>query len=307
VNRARKITVLILFGPTASGKTDFLQQQFCREGEITAEVISADSMQVYQGMDIGTAKPSPELQAKLPHHLIDIRKPSEQFNAGDFVRLADEAAADIHSRGRLPVVAGGTAFYLSNFIYGMSEAPPSNRQVQEALREELAEKGPVLMLEELRQGDPVSAERIKANDTYRLLRAIEVLRSSGRPLSSYHWFGEAGAGLKMREQYDFDIQTIERPRDEVYRRINERCRQMFQAGLEAEVNELFEKGYTPDDPGMKAIGYREFFEKVDGQWTMRKDIDAVEALIAQHSRQYAKRQIVWFNRFNREPRDACMR
>jgi tRNA dimethylallyltransferase len=287
--------VLVLFGPTASGKTSILFELF---NSTQAEIISADSMQVYKGMDIGTAKPSVQEQSRLSHHLIDIRDPSQQFNAGDFVRLADEACRQIANRGKLPVVSGGTGFYLKNFIMGLSEAPPSNGEIREQLRIELKEKGAQRLMEELAAGDPLSAQRIHLNDEYRLLRALEVLRSCGRPLSSF----EVNS-TQERSCFRFLIIGVSRPREELYRRINLRCAQMFDQGLAAEVRSLFEAGYTPDDPGLRAIGYREFFIKAEDEsgrfnsgekWQLSQDIDGVQALVAQNSRRYAKRQITFF-------------
>ena len=268
---------------------------------VKAEVVSADSMQVYRGMDIGTAKPSSEERARLPHHLIDIRDPSQQFNVGDFVRLADEACLEIAGRGKLPVVSGGTGFYLKNFIMGLSEAPPSNTEIREKLKHDLKERGAATLMEELASGDPVSAGRIHINDEYRLLRALEVLRFCHRPLSSFEVSSE-----KKRACFRFIIVGLSRPREELYRRINLRCAQMFQRGLPDEVRSLFEAGYTPNDPGLRAIGYREFFvEALDelaltakrpdpGNWRLSRDIDGVQSLVAQNSRRYAKRQITFF-------------
>ena len=291
------IPVLILFGPTASGKTAILRKLFnSQKGassvNLRAEVISADSMQVYRGMDIGTAKPSAEEMEALPHHLIDICDPSQQFNAGDFVRLADEACLEIAGRGWLPVVSGGTGFYLKNFIMGLSEAPPSDKNIREQLKAELREKGAAALMEELALCDTVSAGRIHINDEYRLLRALEVHRTSGRALSSF----EVSAGEK-RSVFRFVIIGLSRPREELYRRINLRCEEMFRLGLPEEVRSLFKAGFTPDDPGMKAIGYREFFVESDeepGTWRLSQDLEGVRALIAQNSRRYAKRQITFF-------------
>jgi len=284
--------VLILFGPTASGKTSVLLELFNSASGPQAEVVCADSMQVYRGMNIGTAKPSARELALLPHHLIDIRDPSQQFNAGDFVRLADEACCQITDRGKLPVVSGGTGFYLKNFIMGLSEAPPSNRETRDQLKKELKEKGIAGFMEELAAGDPVSAQRIHINDEYRLLRALEVLRFCGKPLSSF----EASPAHK-RGRFRFVIIGLSRPREELYRRINLRCADMFRQGLADEVRSLYESGYTPDDPGLRAIGYREFFIETDGEkgkWILSRDIDGVQALVAQNSRRYAKRQITFF-------------
>jgi tRNA dimethylallyltransferase len=285
-------SVLVLFGPTASGKTELLEQLFTGSNPpCRAEVVSADSMQVYRGMDIGTAKPSPDLVTQLPHHLIDIRNPGEQFNAGDFVRLADEACADIVHRGGLPVVSGGTGFYLRNFVLGLPETPPSDPFIRNAVQEEFHNRGAGALMEELAACDPVSAARIHRNDTYRLARALEVFRTSGRPLSSYLQTGSPAA----RTHYRFLILGLQRNRAEVYRRINERCARMFRQGLPEEVARLHASGYGPGDPGMKAIGYREFFiEERPGVWRISPDREGVQNLVARNSRRYAKRQITFF-------------
>jgi tRNA dimethylallyltransferase len=297
------VPVLVLFGPTASGKTNVLLRLFGSDGLFPgkAEVVSADSMQVYRGMDIGTAKPSAQERDQLPHHLIDIRNPDEQFNAGDFVRLAGETALDIARRGAFPVISGGTGFYLKNFILGLPEAPPSDAGIRAALKSELREKGSAALMEELARFDPVSAEKIHLNDEYRLLRALEVLRTSGRPLSSFGVSGAQAADAaetEFRSRCRFLITGLFRPREELYRRINDRCAAMFSQGLYDEVRRLYDKGYTPRDPGLRAIGYREFFvqdesSEPDG-YRLSQDIAGVQALIAQNSRRYAKRQMTFF-------------
>ncbi len=178
--------VIVLFGPTASGKTEVLERLSADSGAVfPAEIVSADSMQVYRGMDIGTAKVKSEVRKRLPHHLIDICDPHEQFDAARFVRLADEACADISQRGKVPVISGGTGFYLKNFIQGLSEAPPADVSIRRQLEMEREQAGIEKLAEELAACDPVSAERIHKNDEYRMLRALEVYRSSGRPLSSF--------------------------------------------------------------------------------------------------------------------------
>jgi tRNA dimethylallyltransferase len=320
---------LILFGPTASGKTGILEELFAATayspgvspnpalaGEFPAEIVSADSMQVYRGMDIGTAKPSPELLARLPHHLINIRNPDEQFNVGEFVRLADRACEDISHRGKLPVLSGGTGFYLRNFVLGLPETPTSDLCIRETLKDELRRRGPASLMEELAVCDPVSAARIHINDEYRLLRALEIFRLSGRPRSSYSQTGAVLAGgdkpgfqtAASRPAYRFLLLGIERPREEVYRRINERCAWMFRSGLPEEIRLLHAAGYGPGDPGMKAIGYQEFFvrdgnpspsegssgEGIPGAWHISTDMAGVETLVARNCRHYAKRQITFF-------------
>lgn len=282
---------LVLFGPTGSGKTELLELVFAAQ-KGKAEIISADSMQVYRGMDIGTAKPSPALRAALPHHLIDIRSPDEQFTVGDFVHLADPQAREIAGRGALPVISGGTGFYLKHFVLGLPETPPSDPEIRRNLKEELVLRGADALMTELRSRDPESAERIHINDEYRLLRALEVCRFSGRPLSS---FSAVGAASAERPSYRLLLIGLAREREELYRRIDERCARMFRDGLPGEVRNLFESGYTPNNPGLQAIGYREFFEETAlGEYRLNPDIAAVQSLVARNSRRYAKRQITFF-------------
>ncbi|MDR0312054.1 MAG: tRNA (adenosine(37)-N6)-dimethylallyltransferase MiaA [Treponema sp.] len=296
-----RIPVLIIFGPTASGKTALLEQLFLRDPFCKAEIISADSMQVYRGMDIGTAKPSSEERSRIRHHLIDIRDINQQFNAGEFVRLAGEAIRSAASRNSLPVVSGGTGFYLKNLILGLPAAPPSDPAIRKLLKEELALSGSAPLLKELALADPVSAKRIHPNDTYRLLRALEVIRLTGNPLSSFAQSGEPEKNNNEDSDFKFLVVGIRREREELYRRINERTALMFKQGLAAEVKKLYEAGFTPHDPGMRAIGYREFFvedtDSAQGQvsYTLSEDLIGVQALIAQNSRRYAKRQLVFFN------------
>jgi tRNA dimethylallyltransferase len=274
-----------------------LERLFIHNPLCPAEIISADSMQVYRHMDIGTAKPSREDQGRIPHHLIDVRDPCEQFNAGEFVRLASEAAFMAASRNALPVVSGGAGFYLKNLVTGLPAAPPSDAVIRAALKEELRQKGALALMEELAARDPVSAGRIHSNDEYRLIRALEVLRQSGRPLSSFASNGAAPAGELAAKPFNFLILGLRRPREELYSRINQRCAAMFQAGLPGEVRRLFELGYTPLDPGLRAIGYREFFIRDETEprgWRLSEDLPGVQALAAQNSRRYAKRQITFF-------------
>ena len=308
------VPVPVLFGPTASGKTGVLFRLFGPGGlcPLKAEIVSADSMQVYRGMDIGTAKPSASEMARLPHHLIDIRDPGEQFNAGDFVRLALEAIADIADRGAVPVVSGGTGFYLKNLVLGLPEAPPCDAAIRDALKLELRKKGAAALMGELARFDPVSAERIHLNDEYRLLRALEVLRLSGRPLSSFDVSTRpvsasagasagASANADAGNRFRFAVFGLFRPKEELYGRIDERCADMFSRGLPDEVRRLHESGYTPRDPGLRAIGYREFFteDEPNGDGTpasyrLSTDLAGVRELVARNSRRYAKRQITFF-------------
>jgi tRNA dimethylallyltransferase len=253
-------------------------------------------MQVYRGMDIGTAKPESAELERLPHELIDIRDPDEQYSAGDFVRDADEAMARIHAAGKLAVVSGGTAFYLKNFIYGCPGAPPSDAGTRAAVKGDLERLGPEALMRELAEADPVSASRIHLNDRYRLTRAVEVVRRSGRALSEFR------AGTDPRPGYRFLLVGLERPRDELYARIDARVEAMFSAGLPAEVAALRAAGYGFGDPGMRAIGYREFaaLEALDGDGSGPRPgigpediLLAIKEQIKMNSRRYAKRQLAF--------------
>ena len=235
-------------------------------------------MQVYRGMDIGTAKPERALCEHITHHLIDIRNPDEQFHLGDFIRLADEAVLDILQRNRLPIISGGTAYYFKHFLYGLPEAPSSDPEIREELSKRVKDEGLEPLREILNQVDPVSAERINRNDAYRIQRALEVYMSSGRPLSSFK------VPTKLRNGIDPLIIGLTRPREELYQRIDRRVEQMFSAGLGSEVESLKKKGFGKESPGMKAIGYREFFE--EGPDTLSR--------IQTASRRYAKRQLTFF-------------
>lgn len=274
--------VVLLFGPTGVGKTEIVDRLFSGRGEI----ISADSMQVYRGMDIGTAKPSAALRNRLPHHLIDIRDPKEQFCAGDFLDLAERILIpQIEERGHIPVISGGTAFYFRNFLYGLSEAPRSTPEIRALLKQEREERGLKALYRELDEVDPVSAERIAPQDGCRVLRALEVFRLGGRPLSSYT------RPDTLRRDYDCLAIGLTRPRAELYRRIDLRVEMMMDQGLEAEVRGLLKGGCTEEDPGMRGIGYREFFQAAREGCTSRRTI--VEE-IKKNSRRYAKRQLSFF-------------
>ncbi|MDC7239119.1 MAG: tRNA (adenosine(37)-N6)-dimethylallyltransferase MiaA, partial [Spirochaetales bacterium] len=224
--------VVCLFGPTAVGKTDLLETLFRDSGEI----ISADSMQVYRKLDIGSAKPDPEYLKRMPHHLIDIMDYREQFNAGDFVRRAEECIREIASRGMLPVISGGTAFYFRNFIYGLPDIPPVPDTIRNELNNRLAEEGPQALHRELAEVDPETASRLEPADRSRIVRALEVHRGTGRPLSSYR------AGTEPRKDLDYLLIGLERPRPELYERINLRVDIMFRQGRLEEMKSLMADG-----------------------------------------------------------------
>ncbi|MBN2351816.1 MAG: tRNA (adenosine(37)-N6)-dimethylallyltransferase MiaA [Spirochaetales bacterium] len=277
------LPVVLLFGPTAAGKTDLLAEAFPDKFEI----INADSEQVYRGLDVGTAKPDAALRARLPHHLLDVADPDEQFTVGDFVRAADRLAGEIASRGRVPVVSGGTAYYLKHFAFGLPGAPPSDPEVRAAIKRELAEKGEAALHAELERVDPDGAVKISPRDLYRLTRALEVIRQTGRPLSSFR------LGTEFRSGYDFLLIGLSLSRAESLSRVTRRVERMFASGLIDEFRSLVARGYGESSPGMRGIGYRELF-LLD---TPGHPLPRVKELIVLHTMQYAKRQMTFFRSF----------
>jgi len=275
------LPLLLLFGPTGVGKTELILRLFPGRGE----VISADSMQVYRGLDIGTAKPSPEVRSLVPHHLIDILDPRQQYTAGEFVHRAEELIPQIELRGRIVVISGGTAYYFRNFLYGLPETPVASPEVRKRLLDRLEAEGLSSLYAELNRLDPVAGERISARDTYRILRALEVFYSTGRPLSSFP------VPKNPRLNRTYRLIGLMRDREELYRRIDARVEEMFRQGLPEEVARLVAYGYREQDPGMRGIGYREFFKLGRlGCLTLSQ----VKEQIQKDSRRYAKRQITFF-------------
>jgi tRNA dimethylallyltransferase len=275
--------VPVLFGPTAVGKTELLER--LAETFPGLEVINADSMQVYRGLDVGTAKPSRQVLQRIPHHLIDIVEPDTQFSAGEFVRRAERLYRELKDRGRLPVLCGGSAYYLRSFICGLPEAPASDPEVRRELKRQLRDGGMAGLLEELAAVDPITRSAVAEGDRHRVLRALEVHRSTGRPLSSFLNPGQPRPG------YRFLLIGLHRERRELYQRIDARVLEMFRRGLKEEVKELLRRGYGPGDPGLRGIGYREFLQMREGCPTLSEVREAVQ----RNSRRYAKRQITFFN------------
>lgn len=290
----RKNPVIIIFGATASGKTALAEKIFSTRYKTRlsgkAEIISADSMQVYKGMNIGTAKPDKDFLACLPHHLVDLYEPSAQFGVGQFVPLADQKCKEIQKKEKIPVIMGGTAFYINNFIFGLPVTPEAKPEIRQKIQSEMKILGAKVMWERLCEVDKESAERINVNDEYRITRALEVYESSGKPLSFFKLPKEP------RSEYDFLILAIDRPRDVLYRRIDDRVIKMFAEGLEDEFFLLLEKGFGKDSPGMQAIGYREFFMTAENEGVdiHKVPIPKVIEMIQKDSRHYAKRQITFF-------------
>jgi tRNA dimethylallyltransferase len=274
----------MLFGPTAVGKTELIKTLFRKD----AEIINADSLQVYRDLTIGTAKPEKELLDQVPHHLIDIKDPKESYDTGEFVGRADALIPGILRRKNLPVISGGTAFYLKNFLYGVSRAPRADETARIKIRKRLAEEGAPALYRELRKIDPESAEKISENDIYRLTRALEVYESSGKPLSFF------AVPDQPRKKYRFLLIGLYRPRAELYRRIDARVETMFAEGLTGEIKGLLSAGVSWGDQAMKGIGYREFSLLPGAGCYLIRDI---KELIKRNSRRFAKRQLTFFRKF----------
>lgn len=273
--------VILLFGPTGVGKTALIDSLAGRK----AEVVSADSLQVYCGLNIGTAKPTSKQLAEIPHHLIDICHPNEPFTVGMFVKKADTAVKAILTSGHLPVISGGTAYYIKHYLTGLPKAPVADSEVRRKIEQIYQQQGVEFCREKLQQVDPVSAARINPHDIYRILRALEVYESSGEPLSS---FSMSGA---IRDDIDPVVIGLYRDKAELHHRIEQRVDEMFRLGLPDEVKSLIRLGAESSWPGMKGIGYREFFQAAaSGEYSYRDISD----LIKRNSKAYAKRQMTFF-------------
>jgi len=276
--------VVVVVGATASGKSELAVRLAER---LDGEVVNADSMQMYRGMDIGTAKPAAELLQRVPHHLLGIVAPDVNFTAADFQQEARRVINEIHARGRIPIVVGGTGLYIRVLLHGLSPSPGGDETFRAELTEIAAREGNEVLLERLRSVDPESAVRLHVNDRFRIIRALEVYQQSGRPFSAYqssHGFAEAWcSSLKI---------GIDVPREELYRRINRRVEQMLVDGLVDEVRGLLAAGYHPGLKALRSIGYKEICAYLAGTLTL----SAATELIQRDSRHYAKRQLTWFKK-----------
>ena len=278
--------ILVISGPTASGKTKLAVALAKARG---GEVVSADSMQIYRRMDIGTAKPTAEEMDGIPHHMIDVADPEEDFSVARYVELASACVDDILSRGKLPIVAGGTGLYVDSLLSGRTFAAFSpESSLRRELEEELAERGGEAMLAELAKVDPEAAARLHPNDHKRIVRALEVYHSTGKTISEHNRETQA-----LPPRYEaLTIGLNFQDRADLWERIDARVDQMAANGLEREVRELLSSGLSPACTAMQAIGYKEFVAAVEGTMTWRE----AEELVKLRSRQYAKRQLTWFRR-----------
>lgn len=269
---------ILLTGPTASGKSAVAIELALRIG---GEIISVDSMQVYQGLDIGTAKPSGDERTRVPHHLIDVVGLTEPFDAARFVRLANAAIEEIEGRGRTAILCGGTGLYFNAWLGGLGSAPPPDPD----LRAQLEAATTAELLDELARKDPVTLDQIDIRNRRRLVRAVEVIRLTGKPFSLQRaqWPERGGSATAGRA---FGIQ---RDRQDLVRRIHGRVERMFDAGLVAETRGLLHRGLRENRTAMQAIGYRQVVEHLEGSMSLASTVERVRT----KTRQYAKRQLTW--------------
>lgn len=280
----KKIPLVIITGPTAVGKTDL---SISLAKSLDAEIISADSMQIYEYMDIGSAKVTKEEMDGVTHYLIDEVKPDYTFSVSEFQDRANKYVEEITKKGKNVLVTGGTGLYLNSLIYNMDFAKSdANSELREELRKELEENGIDYMHEKLRSLDAESADRIHKNNTKRVIRALEVCLS-GEKMNDF------SNDLKFNEKYNPIIIVLNREREHLYKRINKRVDIMMEGGLIDEVKKLLQMGYTKDIISMQGIGYKEIVKYLDGEYLLDEAIE----IIKRDSRRYAKRQLTWFRRY----------
>jgi len=270
--------LVVIAGPTGSGKSALALRLALEFG---GEIISCDSVAVYRGFEIGTAKPSREDRARVPHHLLDVIPPDAWFTAGEYARRARAAAGEIGARGRLPIVCGGTGLYLRAMLEGLADAPERNEVLRQRLRQR---RRAAALWRLLRRFDPGSAGRIHANDEPKLIRAIEVSAAAHRPMSELLQQGrDAMRGYRVLRI------GLNPPRDALYERINRRCARMFEQGLVEETRSLLDQ-YGPEVFAMRSLGYRQAAGYLRGELSLEEAIAAAQ----QGHRNYAKRQLTWF-------------
>lgn len=277
--------ILIITGATATGKTAFAIE--CAK-ELNGEIISCDSMQIYRLLDIGTAKPTLEEQSVVPHHLIDVVDAGDEFSVQQFVTLASKKIEEIESRGKLPIIVGGTGLYIRSLIYPYSFcSSKKDEKIRDELNKILDEKGGDYLYSMLENVDMESAKKIHKNDTKRVIRALEIFKTTGKKKSEQ-------TIEEVKPRYDYVLVALTMPREKLYERINKRVDLMFEMGLENEISILLKNGVVnKNSQSMSAIGYKEFFDYFEG----KKSIDETRELIKKNSRNYAKRQETFIRGF----------
>ena len=280
--------IICIAGPTASGKTALA---VALAKELNGEVVSCDSMQVYKRMDIGTAKPTPEEMQGIPHHMIDVAEPWEDFSVSRYCEMAAPIVDDIISRGKTAIIAGGTGLYMDSLIRGSAFAPFPSTGVRERLEAQADAEGMEAMLSRLRAVDPDSAARLHLSDRKRIIRALEVFLETGETITEHNRKTQAVPPRYTPLWLGLDFLE----RSELYRRIDLRVGKMLEMGLIGEIQSLLDSGIPEKCTAMQAIGYKEFVDALDGRCTIEEAADQVR----QSSRRYAKRQLTWFRRNQR--------
>ncbi len=253
------------------------------------EIVSADSRQVYRGLEIGTAKPVESEMQDVPHHCIDIKNPDEIFSAGEFGNLARQLVSEIHSRNRLPIVTGGSGLYIRALVDGIFSVGSRDIEIREKLEKEVEKKGLTVLYDRLKKVDPVAAEKIHPNDKKRILRAIEVYEITGQPISVIQKEKTLSSGFSAH------FWGLKWPRAVLYQRINQRVDTMLEKGLMEEVKALKEKGWGTEINALDSVGYKEIFAHLRGEYGYEKAI----SLIKRNTRRFAKKQLIWFRRDDR--------
>ena len=279
----RAINLVVLAGPTGVGKTDLSIELAKR---FNGEVVSADSMQVYRNLDIGTGKILPHEMQGVPHYLIDIQDPDQTYDAARFKEAGQEAIRKIHRSGHLPILVGGTGLYLEGLLYDLEFGGKNSTDslVQQKLKAELEESGIEALWQRLNQLDPIAADKISLQNPRRILRALEVIETTGQRFSDQMSHQEKQSRFR---EYLF---VLNRPRQQLYDRINQRVLQMIDQGLEDEVRSLYQRNMDPNLPAMKGIGYKEWRPYFEGKVSLQTVIEQIQ----QNSRRYAKRQLTWY-------------
>ena len=284
MNRTGKQSLIILTGPTSVGKTGL---SIRLAAELSGEIISADSMQVYRHMDIGTAKITKEQMRGIPHHLIDILEPTEEYNVSRFKDEASKAVSRISQRGKLPVIAGGTGFYIQALLYDIDFSDNAQTDYRRELFAAASEYGNEYLFEKLKEVDPKAASYLHANDVKRVTRALEFYKETGMRISEHN-----DNERKKEPIYDHAYFVLNMPREQLYNNIDRRVDDMIENGLVDEVRRLKDMGCTEDMVSMKGLGYKEILRFLNG------DISLDEAVytIKRDTRHFAKRQLTWFKR-----------
>jgi tRNA dimethylallyltransferase len=276
--------IIVIVGPTASGKSELAVRL---AAEFAGEIVNADSMQFYTGMEIGTARPSSQQMSLVPHHLFGIVPPDVNFTAADFTAAAGEVITDICRRGRIPFVVGGTGLYIRALLCGLAESPSADEEFRASMTDYAEKHGAGALHQLLARVDPAAAARLHINDRVRIIRALEVFHRTGKPLSLV----QGGHGFREC-RYDALEIGLDVARPLLYERIEKRIDAMMAAGLVGEVEQLLAQGYSPCLKAMGAIGYREICDFFRGKQTLTESVD----LMKKNTRHYAKRQLTWFKK-----------